>query len=115
MIYTIIDVPIEASAGRDLGRRTRAHHPCRGRPVARAFSEAMAVLDKAFARVSDGLRTQIICLPIIPTIRSREEPFTACRLSIPEAAPGGLQPSLPHCYYADAARQKTADLPEFLD
>ena len=42
MIYSLIDVPIEASAGRDTGRRTRADHPFRSRPAESTFTWARA-------------------------------------------------------------------------
>src|SRR5208337_1389835 len=59
MIYSIIDVPIEASAGRDLGGE-HALITLAEQTGGKSFYVSDGGLDKAFARVSDDLRTQYL-------------------------------------------------------
>ncbi len=59
MIYSLIDVPIEASAGRDLGGE-HALITLSEQTGGKYFYVSDGGLDKAFARVSDDLRTQYL-------------------------------------------------------
>ena len=59
MIYSIIDVPIEASAGRDLGGE-HALITLAEQTGGKSFYADAAGLDKAFQQVSDDLRTQYV-------------------------------------------------------
>jgi len=59
MIYSIIDVPIEASAGRDLGGE-HALITLSEQTGGKSFYASAGGLDKAFAQVSDDLRTQYV-------------------------------------------------------
>ena len=59
MIYSIIDVPIEASAGRDLGGE-HALITLAEQTGGKSFYVSEGGLDKAFAQVSDDLRTQYL-------------------------------------------------------
>jgi Ca-activated chloride channel family protein len=59
MIYSIIDVPIEASAGRDLGGE-HALITLAEQTGGKSFYADNGNLDKAFAQVSDDLRTQYL-------------------------------------------------------
>ena len=69
MIYSLIDVPIEASAGRDL-RGEHALITLAEQTGGKSFYVSAGGLDQAFAQVSSDLRTQYM-LGIIPSIRSR--------------------------------------------
>lgn len=59
MIYSIIDVPIESSAGRDLGGE-HALITLAEDTGGKSFYADAGGLDKAFAKVSDDLRTQYL-------------------------------------------------------
>ena len=59
MIYSIIDVPIEASAGRDIGGE-HALISLAEQTGGKSFYATEGGLDKAFARVSEDLRTQYL-------------------------------------------------------
>ena len=59
MIYSIIDVPIEASAGRDLGGE-HALITLAEQTGGKSFYANSGGLDKAFQQVSDDLRTQYV-------------------------------------------------------
>jgi Ca-activated chloride channel family protein len=59
MIYSLIDVPIEASAGRDLGGE-HALITLAEQTGGKSYYVSEGGLDKAFARVSDDLRTQYL-------------------------------------------------------
>ena len=59
MIYSLIDVPIEASAGRDTGGE-HALITLAEQTGGKHFYVSDGGLDKAFARVSDDLRTQYL-------------------------------------------------------
>lgn len=59
MIYSIIDVPIESSAGRDLGGE-HALITLAEDTGGKSFYADSGGLDKAFAKVSDDLRTQYL-------------------------------------------------------
>jgi Ca-activated chloride channel family protein len=59
MIYSIIDVPIEASAGRDLGGE-HAMITLAEQTGGKSYYASAGGLDKAFQQVSDDLRTQYV-------------------------------------------------------
>ena len=59
MIYSIIDVPIEASAGRDLGGE-HALITLAEQTGGKSFYVSEGGLDKAFTKVSEDLRTQYL-------------------------------------------------------
>ncbi len=79
MIYSIIDVPIEASAGRELGGE-HALITLAEQTGGKSFYVSDGGLDKAFAKVSDDLRT----------------PIFARLLSSPPGAGQGLPPDRGH-------------------
>jgi len=85
MIYSIIDVPIEASAGRDLGGE-HALITLAEQTGGKSFYESDGGLDKAFARVSDDLRTQYL-LGYYPHNQEPGKPFHRVQVTIPRAAP----------------------------
>lgn len=101
MIYCLIDVPIEASAGRDL-RGEHALITLAEETGGKSFYVKADGLDRAFAQVSDDLRTQYL-LGYYP---HHEEPGTAfhrIEVSIPGRAPGMLNARHRTGYYSDSA------------
>ena len=86
MIYTIIDVPIEASAGRDLGGE-HAMITLAEQTGGKSFYVSDGGLEKAFARVSEDLRTQYL-LGYYPHHQEPGKPFHRIQVSIPRAAAG---------------------------
>jgi len=100
MIYSIIDVPIEASAGRDIGGE-HALITLAEQTGGKSFYASEGGLDKAFARVSDDLRTQYL-LAYYP---HHEEPglnFHRLRVTIPRAANDSFNIRYRTGYYADS-------------
>jgi len=104
MIYTIIDVPIEASAGRDLGGE-HALITLAEQTGGKSFYESDGGLDKAFARVSDDLRTQYL-LAYYPHNQEPGRAFHRVQVSIPRAAPGAFNLRFRTGYYADAPAKR---------
>ena len=98
-IYSIIDVPIEASAGRDLGGEhtliTLAEQT-----GGKSFYESDGGLDKAFARVSDDLRTQYL-LGYYPHHQVPGANFHRVQVTIPRAAPEDFNIRHKTGYYMD--------------
>ncbi len=84
MIYSIIDVPIEASAGRDLGGE-HALIALAEQTGGKSFYVTEGGLDKAFAQVSDDLRTQYLLgyYPHHPVLGAS---FHRLQVTIPRAA-----------------------------
>jgi Ca-activated chloride channel family protein len=100
MIYSIIDVPIEASAGRDLGGE-HALIALAEETGGKSFYVSDGGLDKAFARVSDDLRTQYL-LGYYPKNQEPGRAFHRVQVSIPRAATQAFNIRHRTGYYADA-------------
>jgi Ca-activated chloride channel family protein len=83
MIYSIIDVPIEASAGRDLGGE-HALITLAEQTGGKHFYVSDGGVDKAFARVSDDLRTQYL-LGYYPHNQEPGLTFHRIRVTVPIA------------------------------
>jgi len=110
MIYSIIDVPIEASAGRDTGGE-HALITLAEQTGGKYFYVSDGGLDKAFARVSDDLRTQYV-LGYYPRNQEPGLLFHRIVVTIPRAAPGEFNLRNKAGYYADsplAQRQTPSD------
>jgi Ca-activated chloride channel family protein len=101
MIYSIIDVPIEASAGRDLGGE-HALIALAEQTGGKSFYAGEGGLDKAFARVSDDLRTQYL-LGYYPHNQAPGRDFHRVQVTIPRAAPESFNIRHRAGYYADAS------------
>ncbi len=101
MIYSIIDVPIEASAGRDLGGE-HALITLAEQTGGKSFYVSDGGLDKAFARVSDDLRTQYL-LAYYPKNQEPGRAFHRIQVTIPRAADGAFNIRHRTGYYADEA------------
>jgi len=105
MIYSIIDVPIEASAGRDLGGE-HALITLAEQTGGKSFYVSDGGLDKAFTRVSDDLRTQYL-LGYYPKNQEPGRPFHRIQVTIPRAAAGAFNLRHRTGYYTDSpARRK---------
>jgi len=85
MIYSIIDVPIAASAGRDTGGE-HALITLAEQTGGKHFYVGEGGLDKAFAQVSDDLRTQYL-IGYYPHHQDPGADFHRIVVTIPRAAP----------------------------
>ena len=100
MIYSIIDVPIEASAGRDLGGE-HALITLSEQTGGKSFYASAGGLDKAFAQVSDDLRTQYV-LGYYPHHQEPGLVFHRLNVTIPRAANEAFNLRYRTGYYADS-------------
>ena len=100
MIYSIIDVPIEASAGRDLGGE-HALITLAEQTGGKSFYVSDGGLDKAFARVSDDLRTQYL-LGYYPQHQEPGRNFHRVQVTVPRAAAQDFNIRHKTGYYIDA-------------
>lgn len=101
MIYPIIDVPISASAGRDLGGE-HALITLSEQTGGKYFYVEAGGLDKAFAQVSDDLRTQYL-IGYYPHNQLPGATFHRLTVTIPRAAPEAFNIRHKTGYYSDAA------------
>jgi Ca-activated chloride channel family protein len=88
MIYSIIDVPIEESAGRELGGE-HALITLAEQTGGKSFYVSDGGLDHAFAQVSRDLRTQYL-LGYYPKDQEPDRVFHDIQVNIPRAAPGAF-------------------------
>ncbi len=100
IIYSIIDVPIEASAGRDLGGE-HALITLAEQTGGKYFYASDGGLDKAFARVSEDLRTQYL-LGYYPHHQEPGRAFHRLQVKIPRAAGESFNIRHRTGYYADS-------------
>ena len=100
MIYSIIDVPIEASAGRDLGGE-HALITLSEQTGGKSFYASAGGLNKAFAQVSDDLRTQYV-LGYYPHHQEPGRTFHRLNVTIPRAANEAFNLRYRTGYYADS-------------
>ncbi|MFZ0744601.1 MAG: VWA domain-containing protein [Terracidiphilus sp.] len=100
MIYSIIDVPIEASAGRDIGGE-HALITLAEQTGGKSFYVSDGGLDKAFARVSEDLRTQYV-LGYYPQHQEPGVSFHHVQVTIPRAATQAFNIRCRTGYYADS-------------
>ncbi len=100
MIYSIIDVPIEASAGRDLGGE-HALITLAEQTGGKSYYVSDGGLDKAFARVSDDLRTQYL-LGYYPHNQVKGLGFHRIQVTVPRAAAEELNVRHRTGYFSDA-------------
>ena len=101
MIYSLIDVPIESSAGRDLGGE-HALITLSEQTGAKHFYVEAGGLDKAFAQVSDDLRTQYL-MGYYPRNQEPGRDFHRITVTVPRAASDVYKVRNKVGYYADAA------------
>jgi Ca-activated chloride channel homolog len=100
MIYSIIDVPIEASAGRDLGGE-HALVTLAEQTGGKSFYVDAGGLDKAFAKVSDDLRTQYL-IGYYPHNQEPGRNFHRLSVVIPHASKDAFNIRYKTGYYADS-------------
>jgi len=100
MIYSLIDVPIEASAGRDLGGE-HALITIAEQTGGKSFYVSDGGLDKAFAKVSDDLRTQYL-IGFYPKNQEPGRVFHRLTVTIPRAAADEFNIRYKTGYYADS-------------
>ena len=100
MIYSLIDVPIEASAGRDTGGE-HALITLAEQTGGKSFYVNDGGLDKAFAQVSDDLRTQYL-LGYYPKNQEPGKAFHRVTVTVPRAAADAFHIGNRAGYYADA-------------
>lgn len=103
MIYSVIDVPIAASAGRDLGGE-HAMITLSEQTGGRAYYADQASLQQIFARIADDLRTQYMLGYYPHGGRARGGEFRSIAVKLRSVA-GNAQYSVRHRpgYYAAAA------------
>jgi len=99
MIYSLIDVPIESSAGRDLGGE-HALITISEQTGGKYFYVNEGGLDKAFAKVSDDLRTQYL-IGYYPHHQVPGTNFHRLTVTIPRAAVDEFDVRHKTGYYAD--------------
>ena len=94
-VYSVIVVPIEASAGRDLGGEhalIQLSHDTGGKYF---YADTLPRLEQAFQQISDELRAQYL-LAYYPVRRVAESDFRKIRIDLKGPATDGLQSPLPH-------------------
>jgi Ca-activated chloride channel homolog len=104
MIYSIIDVPIEASAGRDLAGE-HALITLSQDTGGKHFYVDAGGLDKAFARVSDDLRTQYM-IGYYPHNQEPGRAFHRIQVTVPRATAESFNIRYKTGYYADGQKGK---------
>ena len=99
MVYSIIDVPIAASAGRDTGGE-HALITLSQQTGGKYYYVDQGGLDQAFAKLSEDLRTEYL-LGYYPRNQVRGIGFHRISVTIPRAAPGDFLISNRVGYYAE--------------
>jgi Ca-activated chloride channel family protein len=102
MIYSIIDVPIEASAGRDLGGE-HALITLSEDTGGKHFYVDAGGLEKAFAKVSDDLRTQYM-IGYYPHNQEPGREFHHIQVTIPRASAESFNIRHKTGYYGDTQK-----------
>ena len=101
MIYSLIDVPIAASAGRDTGGEHALITIAEQTGGKHYYVEAAGGLDAAFKQVSDDLRTQYL-IGYYPQNQEPGTDFHRIHVTIPRAAPDEFDVRHRTGYYADS-------------
>ncbi|HLI03701.1 MAG TPA: VWA domain-containing protein [Terracidiphilus sp.] len=99
MIYSLIDVPIEASAGRDTGGE-HALITLSEQTGGRHYYVEAGGLDKAFQQLSEDLRTEYL-IGYYPRNQEPGREFHRITVTIPRAAPDAFEIRHRTGYYAD--------------
>jgi Ca-activated chloride channel homolog len=110
MIYSIIDVPIEASAGRDIGGE-HALITLAEQTGGKSFYAGEGGLDKAFEKVSEDLRTQYL-IAYYPHDQEPGRSFHRLQVTVPRAASDAFNIRYKTGYYSEAPaapRRKPVD------
>ena len=104
MIYSIIDVPIDASAGRDFGGE-HAMITLAEQTGGKSYYAFEGGLDKAFQRVSEDLRTQYM-IGYYPRNQEPGREFHRIEVTIPRAAADSFNIRHKTGYYGDSLKGK---------
>jgi Ca-activated chloride channel family protein len=104
MIYSLIDVPIEASAGRDTGGE-HALITLAEQTGGKYFYVGSGGLDAAFRQVSDDLRTQYL-LGYYPHNQEPGRIFHRIKVTVPRASAADFDVRHKTGYYGDARAAK---------
>jgi len=110
MIYCIIDVPIEASAGRDIGGE-HALITLAEQTGGKSFYASEGGLEKAFEKVSEDLRTQYL-IAYYPHNQEPGRNFHRLTVTVPRAANEAFNIRYKTGYYSEppaAPRRKPVD------
>ncbi len=99
LVYSLIDVPIEASAGRDIGGE-HALITLAGQTGGRYFYIDQTGPDASFAKIADDLRTQYL-IGYYPTLQQDVDAFHRIKIAIPRADGGAWRLRYRTGYYAD--------------
>lgn len=99
MIYSIIDVPIESSAGRDTGGE-HALITLSEQTGGKHYYVEAGGLDKAFQKLSEDLRTEYL-IGYYPHNQEAGRDFHRITVTIPRAAPDAFEVRHRTGYYAD--------------
>jgi Ca-activated chloride channel family protein len=103
MIYSIIDVPIEASAGRDLGGE-HALITLAEETGGKSYYVSEEGLDKAFAHISSDLRTQYL-IGYYPQHQEPGRIFHRILVTVPRASTQDFNVRHKSGYYVEAAKE----------
>jgi Ca-activated chloride channel family protein len=109
MIYSIIDVPIEASAGRDIGGE-HALITLAEQTGGKSFYAESGNLEKAFTKVSDDLRTQYL-IGYYPHNQVPGVSFHRVNVTIPRAASEAFNIRYKTGYYSEPPEKPRRRVP----
>jgi Ca-activated chloride channel family protein len=109
MIYSVIDVPIEASAGRDIGGE-HALITLAEQTGGKSFYVESGNLEKAFAKVSEDLRTQYL-IGYYSHNQVRDASFHRFNVTIPRAASEAFNVRYKTGYYSEPPEQPKRRVP----
>jgi Ca-activated chloride channel family protein len=105
IVYSIIVVPIEADAGRNLGGEHALIQISRDTGGKYYYAEGQQQLDEAFRKISDELRTQYL-IAFYPNRRLSDSPFRRIQVELSKKDPDGKPYQVRHRagYYTAPAR-----------
>lgn len=105
IVYSIIVVPVEADAGRNLGGEHALIQISKDTGGKYYYAEGVEQLDAAFAKISDELRTQYL-LAYYPNRRVSDSPFRRIQVQLNKKDPNGRPYEVRHRagYYTAPAR-----------
>jgi Ca-activated chloride channel homolog len=105
IVYSIIVVPVEADAGRNLGGEHALIQISKDTGGKYYYAEGQQQLDEAFRKISDELRTQYL-LAFYPTRKISDSPFRRIQVELSKKDPEGRAYQVRHRagYYTAPAR-----------
>lgn len=105
IVYSIIVVPVEADAGRNLGGEHALIQISKDTGGKYYYAEGEQQLDEAFKKISDELRTQYL-LAFYPTRRVSDSPFRRLKVELSKKDPEGKAYQVRHRagYYTAPAK-----------